>query len=171
VEISRNEIEKMNIGNKTTAFHFDAVNLNKLEKHYDLIITTWFTAGNFFPDDFPFDNYKNSENRRDLSVNEKFSSIFKNAYSLLNDGGEILIGSCYIDNNETRLKQEEAYLKMGMTVITDEADSFTATKEKFWSQRFTREKLYNYLHFVDRSKISFTPLDTYNYSMQVRIRK
>jgi hypothetical protein len=60
---------------------------------------------------------------------------------------------------------------MGMTIITDKIDSFTATKEKFWSQRFTKEKLYNYLNFVDPEKITFMPLDTYSYAMQVRIRK
>jgi hypothetical protein len=29
----------------------------------------------------------------------------------------------------------------------------------------------SYLSFVDPTKISFTPLDTYNYAMQVRIRR
>jgi hypothetical protein len=58
-----------------------------------------------------------------------------------------------------------------MTIITDEKDSFTATRERFWSQRFTKEKLQNYLHFVNKRNIIFTPLDTYNYAMQVRIKK
>jgi hypothetical protein len=60
---------------------------------------------------------------------------------------------------------------MGQTIITDKNDSFTATKEGFWSQRFTKDKLRHYLRFVDPAKISFTPLDTYDYAMQVRIRK
>ena len=58
-----------------------------------------------------------------------------------------------------------------MTVITSPADSFTATKEGFWSQRFTKQKLFNYLPFVDRNKIVFKELDTYNYAMQVLVRK
>lgn len=66
--------------------------------------------------------------------------------------GEIVISACYIDNNRTRLKQEDSYRKMGMTIITNEKDSFTATKEKFWSQRFTREKLLNYLFFIKPKK-------------------
>lgn len=48
---------------------------------------------------------------------------------------------------------------MGITIITDGKDSFTATKKRFWLQRFTREK------------ISFTLLDTYNYAIQVLIKK
>ncbi|TAL43358.1 MAG: class I SAM-dependent methyltransferase, partial [Chitinophagaceae bacterium] len=171
VEISNKEIERLNIGDKVAAHFLDATDLDKWEKKYDMVITTWFTAGNFYPDDFPFDSYMESGKRLDLTTNKKFDTIFRNAYSLLNPGGEVVIGACYIDNDATRLKQEESYRKMGMTVITDEKDSFTATKDSFWSQRFTKEKLYSYLSFAEPSKISFTPLDTYNYAMQVRIRK
>jgi segregation and condensation protein A len=46
-----------------------------------------------------------------------------------------------------------------------------ATKEGFWSQRFTRGKLYHYLPFVKPSNFQFTALDTYDYAMQVRIKK
>jgi hypothetical protein len=60
---------------------------------------------------------------------------------------------------------------MGLTIITDKNGSFTATKEGFWSQRFTKDKMLRYLSFVDPANISFTPLDTYDYAMQVRIRK
>ncbi|HVE60884.1 MAG TPA: hypothetical protein VNA26_03645 [Chitinophagaceae bacterium] len=171
IDISNKEIERLNISDKVSAHFYDALNLNKWTKKYDLVISTWFTAGNFYPDDFPFEKYKNSERKIDLTSNSKFTGIFKNAYGLLNLGGEVIIGACYIDNDATRLKQEESYRKMGMTVITDEKDSFTATKEGFWSQRFSREKLYNYLSFAGPSKIHFTPLDTYDYAMQVRIEK
>ncbi len=171
VDISSKNIHEAGIENKVSAFLFDAINLFSLGKKYDLIITTWFTAGNFYPDDFSFDTYKDSDIPLDLTRNEKFIQIFKGAYSLLNSGGEIIIGSCYKDNDATRLKQEESYHKMGMTIITDPLDSFTATKEGFWSQRFTKEKLISYLSFVDQKNISFTDLDTYNYAMQIRIRK
>ena len=171
VDISNKNIADLHIQNKVAAFFFEASNLNNWNKKYDMIITTWFTAGNFYPDNFPFDTYSNTAERLDLSTNEKFTSIFKNAYNLLNTGGEIVIGACYIDNESTRLKQQESYKKMGMTVITSPADSFTATKEGFWSQRFTKEKLLHYLPFVDGSKVVFNELDTYNYAMQVRIKK
>ena len=171
VEISNKEIEKLNIRDKVAIHLFEAANLDKWSKKYDMIITTWFTAGNFYPDNFPFDTYKDAGQKLDLTSNEKFVTIFKNSYNLLNPGGEIVIGACYIDSDATRLKQEHSYHKMGMTVITSPEDSFTATKEGFWSQRFTKEKLFNYLYFVDPAKISFTPLDTYQYAIQVRIRK
>lgn len=171
VDISTKNIAELQIQDKVTTFFFEATNLHNWEKKYDMIITTWFTAGNFYPDNFSFETYSNIVEKVDLTANEKFTTIFINAYNLLNPGGEVVIGACYIDNEGTRLKQEESYRKMGMTIITSPDDSFTATKEGFWSQRFTKEKLFNYLPFVDRTKIVFTELDTYNYAMQVRLRK
>jgi hypothetical protein len=170
IDISNKEIERLNISDRVSAHFFEASHLDKWTKKYDLVITTWFTAGNFYPDGFPFDTYKDSGNKYDMTNNPKFTGIFKNAYGLLNAGGEVVIGACYIDNNATRLKQEQSYRKMGMTVITDKTDSFTATREGFWSQRFSREQLYNYLPFAEPSRIHFTPLDTYDYAMQVRIK-
>ena len=171
VKISSEEIEKLGIGNKTTAHFFDAADLDKWNKKYDMVITTWFTAGNFYPDDFPFDTYKEAGQRLDLTTNPKFTNIFRSAYNLLNRGGEIVIGACYKDNDATRRKQEESYRKMGMTIITDEKDSFTATEDQFWSQRFTKEKLFSYLDFIPKENFAFVDLDTYEYAMQVRIRK
>ncbi|MBI3718752.1 MAG: methyltransferase domain-containing protein [Sphingobacteriales bacterium] len=169
IKISNEVIKQLKIDDKVATHFFDAINLSQWKKKYDLIITTWFTAGNFYPNDFDFDNYQ--PGTLDLSHNKKFEQIFSGAYSLLNPGGEIVIGACYIDNDNTRKKQESFYKKMGMTVITNKKDHFTATKERFWSQRFTEEKLKAYLHFVDPGNISFTPLDTYNFARQVRIRK
>ncbi len=171
VDISNKEIERLNISDKVSAHFFEAINLGEWTKKYDLVITTWFTAGNFYPDGFSFDTYKDSVKKLDLTNNPKFTCIFQNAYGLLNPHGEVVIGACYNDNEATRIKQEESYNKMGMTVITDKNDSFTATREGFWSQRFTRGKLFHYLSFAEPSKIHFTPLDTYDYAMQVRIKK
>jgi SAM-dependent methyltransferase len=171
VDISNSTIHELKLQDKVKVYLLEATQLNKWGKTYDLIITTWFTAGNFYPDNFSFETYKNSKERLDLTVNKKFDLIFSNAYRLLNPGGEIVIGACYIDNDNTRKKQEAFYKKMGMHIITTEKDSFTATEERFWSQRFTRERLYNYLHFIRHDNISFIPLDTYDYAMQVRIKK
>jgi len=171
VNISNDIIGELGIEDKVSAIFRDATELDKMEKKYDLVITTWFTAGNFYPDDFPFDSYDGKKSRLDLSTNKKFTTIFSHAYNLLNPSGEIVIGACYKDNNATRLKQEESYRKMGMRVITDAADSFTATHENFWSQRFTKEKLFSYLPFIPKENFRFIDLDTYDYAWQVRIRK
>ncbi len=171
IEIAQRVIDKSGIGDKVSVYFFEADDLDMWNEKYDLVITTWFTAGNFYPVNVPFETYRESGIKLDLSKNEKFERVFSNAHHLLKPGGDIVIGACYIDNERTRLKQEGFYNKMGMTIITDKADSFTATKERFWSQRFTPEKLYDYLPFVLRENISFIPLDTYRFAMQVRIKK
>ncbi len=171
VDISNKVINELQLQTKACAYFFDAANLSQWENKYDLIICTWFTPGNFYPPGFSFETYKETKQRLNLDQNSTFEKIFSAAYNLLNPKGEIVLGACYIDNEATRLKQEVSYKKIGMTVITNAADSFTATKEGFWSQRFSEEKLYSYLNFVTAEKISITLLDTYEYAMQVRIRK
>lgn len=171
VSISNRVISEMGLHGKVSARLLDAVNLDKADKKYDLILVTWFTVGNFYPNDFPFESYAKSSKRYDLGKNEKFERIFRLAYEHLNPGGEIVIGSAYMDNDGTRKKQEDFYRKCGMAIITDERDSFTATEERYWSQRFTKERLMEYLNFIPKNKISFILLDTYDYAMMARIRK
>ncbi|MDO8623568.1 MAG: class I SAM-dependent methyltransferase [archaeon] len=168
IQIAKKVINDLKLQDKVSIKYLDAVNLDNLDQKYDLIILTWFTAGNFYPDKFPFENYSK---KIYLKENKKFDTIFKNAYNLLKFGGEIVIGSCYIDNESTRKKQENFYKKCGMKIITDNKESFTATKEGFWSQRFTKDKIRNYLNWISPKKISFFNLDTYNYAMLVRIKK
>lgn len=158
----------MKVDKKVNVRLLDALKLKNINKKYDLIISTWFTVGNFYPFDFNFEKFKPGY---DMSTNDKFTTILKQAYDLLNPNGEIVIGSMYIDNEETRKKQEDAYKRWGWEVITDERDCFTATKEGWWSLRFTKQRVYDYLKFIPKEKISFIPLDTYNYAMMVRIKK
>ena len=171
IKLSQATAAELHIEDKVKVHLLDAVHLDQLQKKYDLIICTWFTPGNFYPDNFPFDSYDDSHKRLDLSKNEKFTTVFSKAYSLLESNGEIVLGACYIDNDNTRKKQELSYQKMGMQIITNYQDSFTATKEQFWSQRFTKEKIEAYLSFVKPKNIAFAPLDPYDYAMQIRIKK
>lgn len=171
IKLAQATAKELDIEDKLKVHLLDAVNLHQLDKKYDLVICTWFTPGNFYPENFPFNTYKESQERLDLSENKKFTEIFSKAYSLLQPDGEIILGACYIDNDNTRKKQEQSYIKMGMEIITNANDNFTATKEKFWSQRFTKEKIISYLPFVKPPNIAFIPLDPYDYAMQIRIKK
>lgn len=171
VSISNRIINELNIGTKAKISLLEANQISSLFEKYDIVMTTWFTAGNFCPADFSFETYKANQKKLDLETNPRFDNIFSAAYNLLNLNGEIILGAVYLDTDINRKKQEHFYTKLGMEIITDEKDSFTATREKFWSQRFTKEKLFSYFHFVDSNKISFTALDTYNFAMQVSIKK
>lgn len=171
VDISNGIAKEFNIQLQLHAELFDATKLDRWAYKYDLVLCTWFTPGNFYPGDFDFENYLKDGKRLDLEYNQNFTKVFKGAYDLLNAGGQLVLGATYIDTDATRIKQEEAYTKMRMHVITDAQDSFTATREGFWSQRFTNEKLNRYLSFAPADKISFTHLDTYAYAMQVCVKK
>jgi SAM-dependent methyltransferase len=171
LDLASKMVNTLGIADKVTLIQIDAVHLQELSATFDLVICTWFTPGNFYPDDFDFKDYSRATSKLDLTINSKFTSIFSQAYGLLATQGEIVLGACYKDNDATRIKQELSYQKMGMTIITSVEDSFTATKERFWSQRFTKEKLYAYLPFVALQQFAFKDLDTYEYAMQVRIKK
>lgn len=171
IDISNINIEKYGIDDKTSVRLLAATELHSIGMQFDMVICTWFTPGNFYAEGFDFEGYKLLAQRLDLSHNPAFTNIMKQAYDLLLPGGCLVLGACYKDNKATCLKQEESYAKMGMHVITSPDDSFTATKEGFWSQRFTTEKLYSYLDFVPRKQFQFIDLDTYAYAMQVVVRK
>ncbi len=171
IKLAKDTAKELQIEDKLKIYLLEATHLDQLSKRYDVIICTWFTPGNFYPDSFAFDKYNDNCTRLDLSHNEKFTNIFSKAYSLLHKNGEIILGACYIDNDNTRKKQEQSYIRMGMKIITNENDSFIATKENFWSQRFTEKKIKTYLPFVSPKKIDFYLLDPYNYAMQIRIKK
>ena len=75
VNLSRNTDKDLNFKAKMVVYFLNAVKLNQLRKQYDLIITTQFTAGNFYPENFPFNNYNLLSEKINLSKNKKFNSI------------------------------------------------------------------------------------------------
>lgn len=181
IQKSKLAIKQRELGNKVKIIYFDAINLDKkssssiLKYKYDLIICTYFTPGNFKPDEIKIKTGKNGlivpYPKSCLEPNKKFVKIFKAAYKLLKNGGKIILGTTYIDADANRIRQEEFYKKCGMTVITSKKDSFTTTKEGFWSQRFTKKRIYDYFSWVKRNKIKFVRLDNYNFAQMIIISK
>jgi len=57
-----------------------------------------------------------------------------------------------------------------MTIINQKTP-FTATKEGFWSLRFTKKRVYDFFNWVNPKLIQLIPLDTYDFAMMVKIRK
>ena len=153
----------------------EAKKIAGLTETYDIILCTYFTAGNFYPSGFSFETDQTVKGKIQtaptLEENGSFREVFLPAYRSLNPRGELVLGSVYIDNEETRRKQEEFYKKCGMNVITGPEHTFTATKEGFWSQRFTTEKILAYFDFVKPELIRFVSLDKEDFAMMVRIKK
>jgi SAM-dependent methyltransferase len=142
---------------------------------YDLAVCTYFTAGDFRPEQIKLDVNKDGSivdyDARLLRPNRDFISVFKGAYDLLEDGGKIVIGSIYYDSDFVRKIQERFYEKCGMHVITTSKDEFTATRERFWSERFDTSKARSYLPWVSQNKIDLIDLDDYDFASMVLVSK
>jgi len=178
---SKRIITRGGIADKVEVIKFDAVDLSTddgdsfRQNKYDLIVCTYFTAGDFKPEQIQFETGKNGQiSDYDINLlkpNESFVAVFKGAYDLLRDGGKIVLGSVYCDNDLARKIQEEFYRRCGMTVITSQKDPFTATKEGFWSERFNEEKIRDYLAWIPSAKIESIPLDDYDFATMIIINK
>lgn len=181
LEHCESNIRDLKFSEKVKLFEFDAVNLDYPSFHqkhllpFHAVICTYFTPGNFRPD-----NINIAEDRfgqiapypaQSLKPNKKFQRVFSDAYKLLCRGGKLILGSTYIDSTATRKKQEEFYKNCGMHIITTEKDEFTATREGFWSERFTDEKIYSYFDWIERGDIKFIPLDSENFARMIVIKK
>lgn len=173
LERAKFTITQHSLDDKVELFELDAKNLSQFNKSYELIICTYFTAGDFYPDNFSFEIDEDGKLKRslDLEKNESFQQVFRSAFNSLITDGKIVLGSVYVDNESTRKKQEEFYKKCGMTVISRPTDSFTATEEGFWSQRFTEKKLINYFDFVRPENIGLIDLDTYNFAQMIVVSR
>ena len=169
------------ISDKVEVVQFDAVNLSARYDEflkngkYDLVVCTYFTAGDFQPDGIRLQTRENglivNYDINVLKPNKSFVAVFKGAYELLHEGGKIVIGSIYYDSVLATEIQGGFYRRCKMTVITSSKDPFTATREGFWSERFDEEKVYSYLSWIPRNKIKLIPLDDYNFALMVAISK
>ena len=177
---SKKIIREVKIDDKVEVNKFDAVRLGSSSAgfsrdKFDLVICTYFTAGDFKPHEIELKTKEDGSivdyDIDALRPNNVFVAVFKGAYDLLKDGGRIVLGSIYLNNDLARITQEDFYKRCGMTVITSTKDLFAATKEGFWSERFDQHRIYSYLSWIPASNIEFIPLDDYDFAIMVVIRK
>lgn len=173
LKTAEKNINEKNLEDKVCVRFRDARNLDWMihdfpNLRYDLILCTYFTTGNFVPNSYSF---KENAVLSDLDIKIAFQSVFKTAYDLLQPSGKLILGSAYKDNESTARRQKEFYEKCGMTVISKPTDPFTATKEGFWSLRFSEERIRELFDFVEPEKVEIRPLDTYNFAQMVIISK
>jgi SAM-dependent methyltransferase len=165
-------VREHNLSDKVELRFFDARRLSeKLEfsVRYDSVFCTYFTTGNLtLPDSYSFTKNVNVDN---LDIKNAFQRVFKPSYDLLQPSGKLVLGSVYKDNESTAKRQREFYKKCGMTVISRFNDSFTATKEGFWSLRFTKKRIMEFFDWIDPEKIKLIDLDNYRFARMVVISK
>ncbi len=169
LSISQQNVKEWKLENKVSIISMEAKNIRTLGKKFDVIMTTWFTPGNFYPHNFDFSTYNPSIKRLSLKNNPAFTTLWTNASKMLKKKGMVILGSCYHQNPATRLKQENFYKQCEMTLITDPKDSFSATREGFWSQRFTLGQIKKYLKAAGFKKIRKIDLDAYSFAFQAQM--
>ena len=113
----------------------DAANVNLDPESYDIAWSLYFTSGNF-RDEMCIGEYTEEY----LNKNPKFIAIVKKFYKALVPGGKLFL-TVYKDTPETEAAQREFYKNTGQTVITPIGRRFVATKENFWSVRWTKESM------------------------------
>jgi hypothetical protein len=163
-------VREHNLSDKVELSFFDARQLSKkleFSVRYDSTFCTYFTGGNLaLPVSYPFTKNANVDN---LDIKNAFQRVFKSAYDLTTE--KLVLGSVYKDNESTAARQRKFYEKCGMTVISRPTDPFTATKEGFWSLRFTEERIRELFDFVKPEYIEIRPLDTYDFAQMVIVSK
>lgn len=167
---ARKNVREYNLSDKVDIRKRDARFLNSRHYsigRYDLVICTYFTAGDFKPPKLDYSKPKIDEDDISNIANE-FERVFRHAYYLLKPKGELVLGSVYIDNPTTALRQRQFYEKCGMKIIGN-TTVFTATDKGFWSLRFTEEMIKDLFCFVIPEKIQFTHLDDDDFAMMIRI--
>ena len=118
---SKRIITRRRIANKVEVVKFDALDLSTdrgesfRRNKCDLIVCTYFTAGDFKPEQIRFETEKSGQiahyDASLLKPNVNFVAVFKGAYDLLSDGGKIILGSVYRDTSLARKIQKHGYLQ------------------------------------------------------------
>jgi SAM-dependent methyltransferase len=123
---------------------------------YDLVFCLYFTPGNlrdssrdlsFFTDEY-------------LDHNPVFIGIVSRFVGALKPGGRMFL-TIYKDVPEAEAAQFDFYLNTGQHPITPQGSRFVATKEGFWSARWTRRSMLSNLREcgVNEKEVTFNNLN------------
>ncbi len=110
-------------------------------KSYDVVWSLYFTSGNFRDE---FDDIRQYDDAY-LDKNPAFIRIISNFYQALKPGGKLFL-TVYKDSPKTEATQRKFYKQTGQQVITPLGSRFVATKENFWSVRWTKRSMLSNLN-------------------------
>jgi SAM-dependent methyltransferase len=142
----------------------DAGGVKLKESAYDVAWSLYFTSGNFREE---FDDIRCYDDAY-LDKNPAFIKIVSNFYNALKPGGKLFL-TVYKDKPKTEKTQRTFYKKTGQTVITPLGSRFVATKENFWSVRFTRESMLKNLSQcgVKPAQVKFNDLNEISWLVEI----
>ena len=142
----------------------DLANATPPSEFYDLVFCLYFTAGNFRDIYDDLGVYTDAY----LDRNPAFVRIFTTFYRALKTGGLMFL-TIYRDVPEAETEQRDMYENTGQHVLTPAGSRFVATREKFWSVRFTVSSLVSNLAAsgVPRDAIAFHDLNSIAWLIEV----
>jgi SAM-dependent methyltransferase len=134
------------------------------ENFYDVAWSLYFTAGNFRDEFADISDYSDEY----LNSNPAFGRIIGNFYRALKPGGSLFL-CVYKDIPKTEEAQRIFYKNTGQTVITPLGSRFVASKENFWSVRFTKESMLSNLSAcgIKPEQVTFHDLNEISWFVEV----
>ncbi|MBZ0111114.1 MAG: class I SAM-dependent methyltransferase [Thermoanaerobaculia bacterium] len=123
---------------------------------YDVVWCLYFTPGNFRDRFADLDQYTDDY----LDANPVFIDIVGHFWRALKPTGVMLL-TVYKDVPEAEAAQLDFYRNTGQHPITSPGSRFVATREGFWSARWTRESLLSNLAGagISASRVTFNELN------------
>lgn len=160
-ETASSRWEQANLPN-AKVFHIDAAEA-VLAATYDLVMFLYFTAGNF-RDQRDISEYSSDY----LDSNPKFIRVLKKFHHALKQNGSMLL-TLYKDNPEAENAQRSFYSNTGQEIITPLGSRFVATKEGFWSVRWTEKSVLSNLAAacIQKHQVVFHELNSIAWLVEV----
>ncbi len=145
-------------------FEGDARSLLLPTNTYDIAWSLYFTSGNFRQEFEDINLYDDAY----LDKNPAFIAIVNRFYEALKQGGKLFL-TVYKDVPKTEAAQREFYQKTGQTVVTPLGSRFVATKEDFWSVRWTEESMLSNLRAcgIEPGQVVFNDLNDVAWLVEV----
>ena len=129
----------------------DVAEVELLEKFYDVVLCMYFTPGNLRDRSNDLGLYTDAY----LNRNPYFIRVMSRFRDAMRPGGSMFL-TVYRDTPETEAAQIDFYEQTGQHVLTPRGSRFVATREGFWSVRWTRESVLSNL-----TACGFTPDDVH----------
>jgi SAM-dependent methyltransferase len=114
----------------------DAAELPLHGAPYDLVLCMYFTPGNIRDPFGDFSLYTDDY----LDRNPRFIQVMSRFHQALRPGGRMLL-TVYKDLPEAEAAQRDFYVNTGQHPVTPRGTRFVATREGFWSVRWTRKSM------------------------------
>lgn len=106
------------------------------ESFYDLVICMYFTPGNFRDVSTDLSIYTDEY----LDHNPVFIRIMSRFFKALKPGGSMFL-TVYRDVPEAEAAQWDFYTTTGHEPVSSKGDRFVATRDMFWSARWTQQSM------------------------------